>query len=580
MGLLYAGLVLIPLIWVSSHLRALARNYRAARLMGLPIVICPYDPDSFVFAIISEPFRPVLRSILPAAVFRAFQLTLWGWEFHDKSAAHERLGPAFVLVTTGLNRLISADPVMTGNILARRRDFVHPDVTTNTMGLLGPNLVTSSDESWSRQRRIVAPALNERISTDVWKESTEQASSLIDALLSSQSSGPSTETVSGLRAVAINVLTRIAYGRHTPFALPSSSYVPSTDMSYIDAIALCTELLLAAAFIPSIVLNLPVMPQTLRRLGAALDRLPRLTRDMLDQERRRDFPSAGAGQMIAARSDSVPDTIMRTLGKGSDVSSTSSGKSYLTEDEIAGNLFIFTAAGFDTTSNTLGYAVTLLAAYPEWQNWVQAEIDTVLGSQQGVQWNEVSLPGYATAFPKLVRCLAVMLETLRLFPAVTMVMRSTTTTQIIPSAQSSAASIIVPAPCAVYVNTMALHTSTSAWGADALEFKPTRWLRPSAQDGAPAEFVTPPPGAYLPWSSGPRKCPGQKMSQVEFVSIIATLFGRCTVEPVPNEGETMPQARRRLLRLAQDSQPVFTLQMNKPKEVQLQWARRRMGSEL
>ena len=201
-------------------------------------------------------------------------------------------------------------------------------------------------------------------------------------------------------------------------------------MSYIDAIALCTELLLAAAFIPSIVLNLPVMPQTLRRLGAALDRLPRLTRDMLDQERRRDFPSAGAGQMIAARSDSVPDTIMRTLvrlsdeakdqtktqsstllqGKGSDVSSTSSGKSYLTEDEIAGNLFIFTAAGFDTTSNTLGYAVTLLAAYPEWQNWVQAEIDTVLGSQQGVQWNEVSLPGYATAFPKLVRCLAVMVR--------------------------------------------------------------------------------------------------------------------------------------------------------------------------
>ncbi|KPA36515.1 cytochrome p450 [Fusarium langsethiae] len=411
MGSLYTVLLLIwPLLWTTLQLRALLRNYRSARHMRLPIVICPYDPDGpqlidfkFVFAIISEPLRPILRLFLPVVVFRTFELTLWGWEFHDKGAAHQRLGPAFVVVTTGLNRLISADPVMAGTILARRQGFVHPDVTTNTMGLLGPNLVTSRDESWSRQRRIVAPALNERISTVVWKESAEQASSLVDALLtsppsSSYSSGTFVSTLPGLRAIAINVLTRVAYGHRTPFCPSSSSRTPSEDLSYIDAISLCTEHLLVAAFVPSSVLNLLVMPRTLRRLGAALKRLPQLTRDMLDTERHTNSLAATTGQETATGSDCVPDTVMRTLVRLSDEAKNqpenhsslslqekeSEGnrigirKTYLTEDEIAGNLFIFTAAGFDTTSNTLGYAVTLLAAYPEWQAWIQAEIDNII----------------------------------------------------------------------------------------------------------------------------------------------------------------------------------------------------------
>ena len=79
-------------------------------------------------------------------------------------------------------------------------------------------------------------------------------------------------------------------------------------------------------------------------------------------------------------------------------------KKFLTEEEIAGNLFIFTAAGFDTTANTMSYAVALLAVYPEWQAWIQTEIDTVLGGP------DMSPIDYASAFLKLVRCLAVMVR--------------------------------------------------------------------------------------------------------------------------------------------------------------------------
>jgi cytochrome P450 len=161
-------------------------------------------------------------------------------------------------------------------------------------------------------------------------------------------------------------------------------------------------------------------------------------------------------------------------------------------------------------------------------------------------------------------------ETLRLYPAVCMLIRTIETNQtIFPS--DSPSSFQLQAPCAVHVNTMALHTSFSEWGSDRLEFKPTRWLQPGP---GKRDFHVPRRGTYMPWSSGPRACPGQKMSQVEFVSVIMTIFRSCSVEPVLENGQTMEQGRERLLSLLQDSQPVLTLQMNRPKEVRLRWTRR------
>ncbi|KAK1584968.1 uncharacterized protein LY79DRAFT_559927 [Colletotrichum navitas] len=64
------------------------------------------------------------------------------------------------------------------------------------------------------------------------------------------------------------------------------------------------------------------------------------------------------------------------------------------------------------------------------------------------------------------------------------------------------------------------------------------------------------------------------MSQVEFVTVMATLFRKCTVEPVPRAGESADRARQRLLDLTRDSQPILTLQMNRPDEVRLRWKRR------
>jgi cytochrome P450 len=157
------------------------------------------------------------------------------------------------------------------------------------------------------------------------------------------------------------------------------------------------------------------MPQLLQRLGTALKRLLDLTRDMLDRERNKSIHAPQALGRIIEDPKSTPENIMETLvrlseqkmERSDESDPTPSGRAsttYLMEEEIAVNLFIFTASGFDTTANTLSYAIALLTAYPEWQTWIQIEIDAVLGE------DNLLISDYEMVFPKLMRCLAVMVS--------------------------------------------------------------------------------------------------------------------------------------------------------------------------
>ena len=64
------------------------------------------------------------------------------------------------------------------------------------------------------------------------------------------------------------------------------------------------------------------------------------------------------------------------------------------------------------------------------------------------------------------------------------------------------------------------------------------------------------------------------MSQVEFVSVMATIFKYYTVEPIVEKGETLDMAKEKLAGVMVDSQPRLTLQVNRPQDVKLRWTKR------
>lgn len=111
------------------------------------------------------------------------------------------------------------------------------------------------------------------------------------------------------------------------------------------------------------------------------------------------------------RGESTADNLLSILVRSADQNKLPNGQKTLSDDEIYGNLFIYNVAGHDTASGTLAHCLVLLAANPVWQDWVSEEIDHVFHGKDPQEED------YALAFPKLKRCLALMVcEIFSLWP--------------------------------------------------------------------------------------------------------------------------------------------------------------------
>jgi cytochrome P450 len=65
---------------------------------------------------------------------------------------------------------------------------------------------------------------------------------------------------------------------------------------------------------------------------------------------------------------------------------------------------------------------------------------------------------------------------------------------------------ILPPNTAVTLNFAALHTHPDYWGADALKFRPSRWIVPGQDKTGDSSLFQPSPGSFVPWNAGPRVC--------------------------------------------------------------------------
>lgn len=159
---------------------------------------------------------------------------------------------------------------------------------------------------------------------------------------------------------------------------------------------------------------------------------------------------------------------------------------------------------------------------------------------------------------------------MRLYPASLFVSRDTVGTQVIQTANGAHE---LEGKWRVNVATIGLHYDPTVWGSDFAVFRPSRWITPESTLGD-SHMVAPPKGSYAPWGGGPRLCPGIKMSQVEFTSVVATLLRKCRIEPVVQPGETLQHAQDNLIKVADDSVQKISMQMQKPEKVILKWKRR------
>ena len=176
---------------------------------------------------------------------------------------------------------------------------------------------------------------------------------------------------------------------------------------------------------------------------------------------------------------------------------------YLTDRNIRYQILTFLAAGHETTSGALSFALYYLSRNPSALAKAQSETDAILGADPDAE------PTFEQV-PKFRHIRRVFDEALRLWPTAPAFTRSPNADTVIahryPMRRQDWAIVLIPL----------IHRDPSVWGEDAEQFRPDRFL-PENSRGRP-------PHSYKPFGTGERACIGRQFALHEAVLVLARVL--------------------------------------------------------
>ncbi|XP_063384738.1 cytochrome P450 6B2-like [Cydia fagiglandana] len=179
------------------------------------------------------------------------------------------------------------------------------------------------------------------------------------------------------------------------------------------------------------------------------------------------------------------------------------------DDIIVAQVFIFFAAGFETSSSATSYTLHELAHHPEHQRRCQEEIDAVLARHD----NKLSYDA-VNEMKFLEMCFS---EALRIFPSLGFLQRKCVSAYTIPGTD-----VTIDPGVNIIVPVKSLHLDPQYFQ-DPEEFRPERFhpVNVSAIDKY----------TYLPFGTGPRACIGERLGDMQSLAGLAALLSHLSVAP-------------------------------------------------
>ncbi|XP_055030178.2 thromboxane-A synthase isoform X1 [Misgurnus anguillicaudatus] len=179
-------------------------------------------------------------------------------------------------------------------------------------------------------------------------------------------------------------------------------------------------------------------------------------------------------------------------------------KRMMTEDEIVGQAFIFLLAGYETSSNTLGFVCYLLAIHGDCQDRVQQEVDEFFTRHETADYTNIQELKYVD----MVIC-----EALRLYPPAFRYAREIEQDCVINGQ-------LLPKGGSLEIPAGFLHYDPEHWP-EPEKFIPERFT--------PEAKASRHPFVYLPFGAGPRSCVGMRLAQLEIKMALVHIFRRFNV---------------------------------------------------
>ncbi|XP_013161788.1 PREDICTED: cytochrome P450 6B2-like [Papilio xuthus] len=183
----------------------------------------------------------------------------------------------------------------------------------------------------------------------------------------------------------------------------------------------------------------------------------------------------------------------------------------LSEALMVAQVFVFFAAGFETSASSTSYTLHELAYNPQEQLKVQEEIDRVLAKYDNrLCYDAVNEMNY-------LRC--AFKEGIRMFPSLGYLVRKCARKYTFPDMDltiDEGVSIVIPV--------QAMHKDPQFFEKPE-EFRPERFL---------TDFTNPlTKHIYLPFGEGPRACIGERLGLMQSLAGLAAVLSRYSVEPAP-----------------------------------------------
>ncbi|NXX27780.1 CP3AL protein, partial [Nicator chloris] len=177
----------------------------------------------------------------------------------------------------------------------------------------------------------------------------------------------------------------------------------------------------------------------------------------------------------------------------------------LTDMEVLSQAFIFIFAGYEPTSNTLGFLAYELALHPDVQEKVLQEIDTVLPNKAPLTYE---------AIMKLEYLDMTVNETLRVYPLGGRIERTCKQDVEING-------VTIPKGVVVTIPPYILHQNPDYWP-NPEEFRPERFSKENKESIDPY--------TYLPFGAGPRNCIGMRFALLTLKVAIVSLLQHFTFQ--------------------------------------------------
>ncbi|XP_061726405.1 cytochrome P450 6B2-like [Cydia pomonella] len=184
-------------------------------------------------------------------------------------------------------------------------------------------------------------------------------------------------------------------------------------------------------------------------------------------------------------------------------------KAQLELDELlmAAQVFVFFAAGFETSSSATSYTLHQLALNPDKQVKCQQDIDNVLARYDGkLCFDAVKEMKY------LEMCFK---EGMRMLPSLGFLIRQCVRPYTFPGTD-----VTIDAGVYVLVSAQGLHNDEQYFEAPD-QFRPERFC----------EDACVPKHVYLPFGEGPRACIGERLGLMQSLAGLAGLLRQCSVAP-------------------------------------------------